>query len=114
RVDPISLAKYPTQAKMGAIGFKMAEHPSAEVARPAKQAAAEWAVREGLEPVECFGGLVLGMPVGGINEWVIKYCVETGAKVIWLPALHAANHMMRITGCSLEEARARGGWWSLD
>jgi hypothetical protein len=99
---------------MRAIVFKMAAHPSVEVARMAGEAAAEWAEAQGLEPVECFGGLVLGLPVGGINEWVIKYCTETGAKVIWLPALHAANHMMRITGCTLDEARARGGWWSLD
>lgn len=114
RADPVTLAKRATDAGLRALVFKMSPHPSVEVARLANEAAQEYAGLIGVPAVECYGGIVTGIGVGGVNDWAIRYSIETGGKVIWLPVLSSANHYAHTLGLSQEAAIARGGWWSLD
>jgi len=40
-----------------------------------------------------FGGVVLNHPVGGINPLAVEAAIGFGAKEVWMPTLHAANHI---------------------
>src|SRR2546425_3665237 len=40
-----------------------------------------------------FGGIVLNHTVGGINPEAVAAAIGFGAKVVWLPTVHAANHI---------------------
>jgi hypothetical protein len=42
------------------------------------------------EPV---GSIVLNNSVGGINPFAVEPAVKTGAKVVWMPTVSAANHI---------------------
>lgn len=44
------------------------------------------------ENIRVYGGVVLNYPVGGINPHAADTAISLGAKVIWLPTIHAANH----------------------
>lgn len=43
--------------------------------------------------IEVFGGVVLNHPVGGINPYAVEAAIGFGAKEVWMPTLHAANHI---------------------
>ncbi len=43
--------------------------------------------------IEVFGGIVLNHPVGGINPHAVEAAIGFGAKEVWMPTLHAANHI---------------------
>ncbi len=40
-----------------------------------------------------FGGVVLNLPVGGINPHAVDAALKMGAKEIWMPTLHAAAYL---------------------
>jgi len=46
--------------------------------------------------IQVFGGIVLNHPVGGINPLAVEAAIGFGAKEVWMPTLHAANHIKRI------------------
>lgn len=43
--------------------------------------------------VEMFGSLVLNTPVGGLNPYAVDFNLKSGAKLIYMPTAHAANHL---------------------
>ncbi|MCD7060643.1 DUF6282 family protein [Pelagibacterium xiamenense] len=43
--------------------------------------------------VKMFGGLVLNNAPGGLNPYAVDFNVKSGAKLIWMPTAHAANHI---------------------
>ncbi|MDQ1280878.1 MAG: hypothetical protein QG670_2141 [Thermoproteota archaeon] len=43
--------------------------------------------------IHVFGGVVLNLPVGGINPFAVEAAIGLGAKEIWMPTLHATNHI---------------------
>lgn len=43
--------------------------------------------------VAMFGGLVLNNSTGGFNPYVVDSILKHGAKLIWMPTAHAANHI---------------------
>ncbi|NIO08533.1 MAG: hypothetical protein GTO40_11210, partial [Deltaproteobacteria bacterium] len=45
-----------------------------------------------VQGVRVFGGLVLNQFVGGLNPFAVEAAVALGAKIIWLPTIHAAAH----------------------
>lgn len=49
-------------------------------------------------PFQLFGGLVLNMPVGGLNPFAVDCAVAMGAKIVWLPTLDAEGHFNAIGG----------------
>lgn len=50
-------------------------------------------VRKIVPGIEVFGGIVLNYPVGGINPLAVEAAIGFGAKEVWMPTLHAANHI---------------------
>jgi hypothetical protein len=36
-----------------------------------------------------FGGIALNLPVGGLNVHAVDFALKMGAKIVWLPTLHA-------------------------
>lgn len=43
--------------------------------------------------VAMYSGLVLNNSVGGLNPFVVDAQLKMGAKLIWMPTAHAANHI---------------------
>lgn len=54
-------------------------------------------VRKVVKGIEVFGGVVLNHAVGGLNPEAVDAAIGFGAKEIWMPTLHAANHI-RVIG----------------
>lgn len=108
RSDPVALAKHATRAGMKAILFKMAPTPSGEIARLTNEVVADWAAKEGLNPVSCFGGVVLNTFLGGLNLELVRRSVASGGRAVWMPTITSAHHLMRAKGMSLEQARLQG------
>ncbi|MCW4041826.1 MAG: DUF6282 family protein [Candidatus Bathyarchaeota archaeon] len=50
-------------------------------------------VRKVVKGIEVFGGIVLNHAVGGLNPEAVDAAIGFGAKEIWMPTLHAANHI---------------------
>lgn len=46
--------------------------------------------------ISVFGGIVLNHTVGGINPLAVEAALGFGAKQVWMPTLHAANHIKKI------------------
>lgn len=49
-------------------------------------------VRRIVPGIELFGSLVLNHSVGGLNPEAVRAAIGFGAKVMWLPTVHAAHH----------------------
>lgn len=43
--------------------------------------------------VEMFGSVVLNTVVGGLNPYAVDFNVKSGAKLVYMPTAHAANHI---------------------
>lgn len=81
-------------AAAGMAGFVLKAHEGSTVARAA-------AART--DSVEVYGGLVLNRFVGGLNPEAVELAVGLGARVVWMPTLHAANHVAHYGHGGFEE-----------
>ena len=87
--DAWELAEECANAGMG--GFVLKSHRMSTV-----ETAAVLAPR--FPQLQIFGGLALNGFVGGINPIAVDAQLKLGARIIWLPTLHAAHHEERC-GC---------------
>ena len=87
--DAWALAEECANARMG--GFVLKSHRMSTV-----ETAAVLAPR--FPQLQIFGGLALNGFVGGINPIAVDAQLRLGARIIWLPTLHAAHHEERC-GC---------------
>lgn len=108
RIDPIAQTKHASEAGMRAIVFKESAMPSVEIARITNEVVAEWAEGRGFRPTECFGGIVLDKPLGGINVGALKMALRHGAKVVWMPVLQSAHHLATAFQLPKAQAKAQG------
>jgi Family of unknown function (DUF6282) len=46
-----------------------------------------------VEGIDCFGGVVLNPPVGGINPSAVDAAIRYGGKEIWMPSFYTKAHM---------------------
>lgn len=53
-------------------------------------------VRKVVPGIEIFGGIVLNYFVGGLNPRAVESAIGFGAKEVWMPTIHAANHINTI------------------
>lgn len=55
---------------------------------------------------KAYGGIVLNLTVGGLNPEAVKNALETGAKIVWMPTVHARNHVEynNFTGIPIEKS----------
>jgi hypothetical protein len=49
------------------------------------------------EGVECFGGVVLNPPVGGINPSAVEAAIRYGGKEIWMPSFYSKAHLANMS-----------------
>jgi hypothetical protein len=40
-----------------------------------------------------YGGIALNLPVGGLNPHAVDFALKMGAKIVWLPTLHARKFL---------------------
>src|SRR5690606_22875813 len=107
RIDPVAQLKQATRAGRRGVVFKNAQISTVDVAHTASRVVAEWAEMEGLEPAEAFGAVVLGTMTGGINLDLVRYVIQAGGKVVWLPVLTSAQHLEKALRLPRQEARRR-------
>lgn len=46
-----------------------------------------------VDGIDCFGGVVLNPPVGGLNPSAVDAAIRYGAKEIWMPSFYTKAHM---------------------
>jgi hypothetical protein len=54
-----------------------------------------------------FGGLVLNKYVGGLNVDAVDLAVKAGAKIIWMPTLSEANHLVYYGASDFKAQKAK-------
>jgi hypothetical protein len=81
--NDVELAFQAKEMRMGAILIKNHFFPTAERARIAS-AIADFPV---------FGGIALNLTVGGLNHHAVEAALKIGAKVVWMPTLHARKFL---------------------
>lgn len=50
-------------------------------------------VRQLVDGIDLFGGIVLNYSVGGLNPWAVDAAIGFGARVIWMPTADAYHHV---------------------
>jgi hypothetical protein len=83
RFDDIDLAREAARAGMSAVLLK--SHQTSTVERAIL-------ARKTVRDIEVFGGIVLNLPVGGLNPDAVRVALALGAKQIWMPTRSARNH----------------------
>jgi len=83
-MDDLELARTAQRAGMRAIVLKAHEGSTAERA---------WLVGRQIVGLEVLGGVVLNRFVGGLNPHAVEVCFGLGGRVVWMPTLHAENHI---------------------
>ncbi len=81
--DCIEATQACISAKMNGLVLKSHHGSSIEMA---------YAINKQFIETKIFGGLVLNCFVGGLNPFAVESAVRMGAKIIWLPTIHADNH----------------------
>jgi hypothetical protein len=84
RFDDYDLARHAAEAKMASLVIKAHEGSTVERASLAGRMVGGIQVR---------GGIVLNRFVGGFNPHAVEAAIALGANMVWMPTLHAANHM---------------------
>lgn len=84
KLDFIEAAAHAAQARMAGIVFKDLTKPSVDRAYCATRRYPE---------LRAYGGVVLDMPVGGINPYAVEATLRLGGRFVWMPVVHARNTM---------------------
>jgi hypothetical protein len=50
-----------------------------------------------VEGIDCFGGVVLNPPVGGINPSAVEAAIRYGGKEIWMPSFYSKAHLLKVS-----------------
>jgi hypothetical protein len=56
-------------------------------------AARAYFTRKAVEGIEVWGGITLNQFVGGINPVAVAAAIDSGAKFVWMPTMHADHHI---------------------
>lgn len=94
RFDDIELARHAASSGMSAIVVKAHEGSSVERAVLAERAVPGARVR---------GGIVLNRFVGGFNPHAVEAALAQGGRIVWMPTLHAENHLRFYGGPGFRE-----------
>jgi len=88
KFDDIELAQHSAETGMAAILIK--NHFESTASRA-------WLVQKVIgKGLSVFGGCVLNRTVGGLNLEAVDAAINLGAKEIWMPTIHAKNHLLKI------------------
>lgn len=100
RFDDLELVTHFVDAGMAGIVLKAHEGSTAERAFLARRASEERAIA-------IHGGIVLNRFVGGFNAHAVEAALALGGRVVWMPTLHAKNHVDFYGDAQFKEQRAR-------
>lgn len=53
--------------------------------------------------VDVYGGVVLNRFVGGFNAYAVEVALSLGGRLVWMPTLHAGNHIRYYGGSGYRE-----------
>ncbi|GAB2483278.1 DUF6282 family protein [Jatrophihabitans fulvus] len=101
-VDPFEAARDAVAHGMAAVVLKGHEFPTGLLAR---------AVGAVVPGVDVIGGVCLDAPVGGLNPVAAETALNSGARVVWLPTISAADDnpfLARVGGPGLRTIDADG------
>lgn len=82
--DAVEVARRARESSMAGVVFKCHNQPSMTHAYFARRAVPE---------IETWGGIVLNGFVGGINPTAVAAALDLGARIVWMPTMHARNHV---------------------
>jgi hypothetical protein len=90
--NPFDLAKRASRAEMKGILFKsiVGEDPAAMV-RKVQEDVNRWAEDEGLEPVSCWAGFMVGRQFSPVSAAQVAEMIDGGVIAIWLPVFSHVN-----------------------
>jgi hypothetical protein len=97
-VDQIELALNAKKEKMAAVVYKNHFCPTYFAAQQ---------VAKEVSGIRVFGGLVLNKYVGGLNVDAVDLAVKAGAKIIWMPTLSEANHLVYYGASDFKAQKAK-------
>jgi hypothetical protein len=97
-VDQIELAEKAKKEKMAAVVLKNHFCPTFFAAQQ---------VAKKVPGILVFGGLVLNKYVGGLNVDAVDLAVKAGAKIIWMPTLSEANHLVYYGASDFKAQKAK-------
>lgn len=102
--DPLHAAQEASRAGMKALLYKsISPGRPWEVARHLQDEVDRWAEKEGLRPVKCLAGWVIGIPLKPVDFAEIRAAVDGGVVGMWMPPVTAAWSIYRLGG--------RGVWF---
>lgn len=81
--DIVDLAEICARYSMAGVVLKFHHGSSVEAAYTANRLN---------DSIRIYGGITLNYPAGGINPHAVDTALTLGAKIVWLPTIHAANH----------------------
>jgi hypothetical protein len=87
RQDYLTVAHEAQASGMAGIVFKDVGQPTMDRA---------YAVRAQVPGLEAFGGVVLDLPVGGLNPHAVRSALDRGGRVIWMPVVHSRQTIERV------------------
>jgi hypothetical protein len=82
RITDVQLARRFKELDMAGFVLKSHYAPTAERAS---------VVREAVPGIDVLGALVLNNPIGGINAAAVEIAARSGARIVWMPTVDAAN-----------------------
>lgn len=100
RFDDVELCRHAAEASMASIVIKAHEGSTVERATLAERS---------VDGLHVHGGIVLNRFVGGFNPHAVEVAVALGARVVWMPTVHASNHVRFYGGTSFREQKASIG-----
>lgn len=95
--DDWELAKQAAKAGLAAVVLKAHEGSSVERAHVADRYVAG---------IQVFGGVVLNHFVGGFNPYSVELALGLGGKIVWMPTIHAQNHLRYYGDAGYQEMAA--------
>ena len=84
RIDDLALAR--RFAELGLAGFVLKSHYAPTAERAA-------VVRGAVPGVRALGAIALNHGVGGLNAQAVEIAARSGARIVWLPTVDAANEV---------------------
>lgn len=83
----LEVARDASTCSMAGLVFKDVTTPTVDRAH---------AVRSIYPGLDAIGGIVLDLPVGGLNPRAVRVTLERGGRIVWMPVVHARHTLVRV------------------
>ncbi|MGG1593776.1 DUF6282 family protein [Terribacillus saccharophilus] len=84
--DDLELLRQAQNMEVEGFVLKSHQFPTAERA---------WVLNKLAQKNIAYGSITLNYAVGGLNPAAVRYAMELGAKIVWLPTIDAKNHRLK-------------------